>query len=203
MALSFFEIRKKTDLFQSWGLYWVFQISWHIECSTLLALSFRIWNSTAGTASTPLALFVVMLPKSHLTSHSRISGSRWVSHHKTFFSVFFFLFFTIFYFTILYWFCHTSTWIRHGCSRVPNPEPPFHFPPHTISLCHPSAPAPSILYPASNLDLWFVSYMILYMFQCHSPNHPTLSLSHRVQKTVLYICVSFAVLHTGLSLPSF
>ena len=29
------------------------------------------------------------------------------------------------------------------------------------------------------------------------------SLSHRVQKTVLYIGVSFAVLHTGLSLSSF
>ena len=35
------------------------------------------------------------------------------------------------------------------------------------------------------------------------PNHPTLSLSHRVQKTALYIYVSFAVSHTGLSLPSF
>ena len=35
------------------------------------------------------------------------------------------------------------------------------------------------------------------------PNHPTLSLFHRVQKTVLYICVPFAVLLTGLSLPSF
>ena len=29
------------------------------------------------------------------------------------------------------------------------------------------------------------------------------SLSHRVQKTVLYICVSFVVSHTGLLLPSF
>ena len=29
------------------------------------------------------------------------------------------------------------------------------------------------------------------------------SPSPRVQKTVLYICVSFAVLHTGLLLPSF
>ena len=29
-------------------------------------------------------------------------------------------------------------------------------------------------------------------------NYPTLSLSHTVQKTVLYICVSFAVSHTGL-----
>ena len=35
------------------------------------------------------------------------------------------------------------------------------------------------------------------------PNHPTLALSHRVPKTVLYICVSFVVSHTGLLLPSF
>ena len=35
------------------------------------------------------------------------------------------------------------------------------------------------------------------------PNHPTLSLSHRVHKTVLYISVSFAVSYTGLLLPSF
>ena len=34
-------------------------------------------------------------------------------------------------------------------------------------------------------------------------NYPTLSLSHTVQKTVLYICVSFAISHTELSLPSF
>ena len=40
-------------------------------------------------------------------------------------------------------------------------------------------------------------------FNAIFPNHPTLTLSHRVQKTVLYICVSFAVSHTGLSLPSF
>ena len=38
----------------------------------------RIWNGSAGIPSLPLALFVVMLPKAHLTSHSRMSGSRWV-----------------------------------------------------------------------------------------------------------------------------
>ena len=48
----------------------------------------------------------------------------------------FFLIFTLFYFTILYWFCHTLTWIHHGCIWVPNPEPPSHLPPH-ISLDHP------------------------------------------------------------------
>ena len=38
----------------------------------------RILNSSAGIPSPPLALFVVMLPKAHLTSHSTMSGSRWV-----------------------------------------------------------------------------------------------------------------------------
>ena len=54
---------------------------------------------------------------------------------------FFSLTFTIFvkwpiqylYFTILYWFCHTSTWIHHGCTCVPSPELLSHLPPH-----HPS-----------------------------------------------------------------
>ena len=40
-------------------------------------------------------------------------------------------------------------------------------------------------------------------FNAILPNHPTLSLSHRVQKTVLYVSVSFAVSYTGLLLPSF
>ena len=75
------------------------------------------------------------------------------------------LFFIIFfYFTILHWFCHTSTCICHGCTRVPHPETPSYLPPYSIPLGHPSAPAPSFLYPASNLDSRFVSYMILYVF---------------------------------------
>ena len=56
----------------------VFQICWYIECSTFRASSSGIWNSSTGIPSPPLALFVVMLPKAHLTSHSRMSGSRWV-----------------------------------------------------------------------------------------------------------------------------
>ena len=67
----------KTDLFQSCGHCWVFQVCWHIECSTFTASSFRIWNSSAGIPSPPLALFVVMLPKAHLTSHSRMLGWCW------------------------------------------------------------------------------------------------------------------------------
>ena len=94
------------------------------------------------------------------------------------FSSFFLSFvFVFFYFTILYWLCHTSTWIchgwihdsKHGCTRVSHPEPLFHLPPHTVPLGHPSAPDPSILYHASNLDWQSISHMIIYMFQCHSP----------------------------------
>ena len=78
LALTFFGIGKKTDLFQSCGHCWVLQICWHIECSTFTASSFRSWNSPTGIPSPPLALFIVMLPKAHLTSHSRMSGFRWV-----------------------------------------------------------------------------------------------------------------------------
>ena len=67
----------KTEHFQSRGYYWVFHVCWHIECSTFTASSFRIWNSSTGIPSPLLALFVVMLPKAHLTSHSRMSGSKW------------------------------------------------------------------------------------------------------------------------------
>ena len=78
LTLPFFGIGMKTDLFQSCGHCWVFQICWHINCSTFTASSFRIWNSSTGSPSPPLALFIMMLPKAHLTSHSRMSGSRWV-----------------------------------------------------------------------------------------------------------------------------
>ena len=65
---------------------WPFLVLWpllsfpnlHIECSTFTASSFRIWNSSTRIPSPPLALFIVMLSKAHLTSHSRMSGSRWV-----------------------------------------------------------------------------------------------------------------------------
>ena len=107
-----------------------------------------------------------------------------------FICLFIYLFIIIICFTILYWFCHTSTWICHGCTHVPNPEPPSHHPPHTISLGHPSAPAPSILYPASNLDWWFISYMILYMFLCHSPKSTyLLPLSQSPKDCSIHLCL--------------
>ena len=62
LALLLFGSGVKTDLFQSCGHCWVFQICWLIEYSTFTTSSFRIWNSSTGIPSPPLALFVVMLP---------------------------------------------------------------------------------------------------------------------------------------------
>ena len=72
----------KTDPFQSCGHCWVFQIWWHIECSTFTASSFRIWNNSTGIPSPSLALFIVMLSKALSTSRSRMSAlGQWSHHH--------------------------------------------------------------------------------------------------------------------------
>ena len=70
LAFLFFGTGMKAHLFQSCGHCWVFQFCWHIECRTFTALSFRIWNSSTGIPSPPLALFVVMRPKAYLTSQT-------------------------------------------------------------------------------------------------------------------------------------
>ena len=70
-----------------WNENWPFPILWPLlSFPNFLAywvqhansISFRIWNSSTGIPSPPLALFIGMLPKAHLILHSRMSGSRWV-----------------------------------------------------------------------------------------------------------------------------
>ena len=70
-------------------------------------------------------------------------------------------------------FCHTLTWISHGCTCVPHPEPLSHLPPHPIPQGCPSTLAFSTLFHALNLDWSSISHMVIYMFQCYS-----LKLSH-------------------------
>ena len=63
---------------------------------------------------------------------------------------------------------HESTTGLHVFPILNPPPSPYH------PSGHPSAPAPSIQYRALNLDWRFISHMIIYMFQCHSPklSHP-------------------------------
>ena len=74
-------------------------------------------------------------------------------------------------------------------------------PPHPIPLGYPSAPAPNTLYHASNLDWQFVSHMIIYLFQCHSPksSHPLPLLQSPKDCSIhlcLFCCLAYRVIIT-------
>ena len=111
-----------------------------------------------------------------------------------------FLFYYFYYFFLLYNIVLVLPYIDlnplHECTCVTHPEPPSHLPPHPIPLDHPSAPAPSTQYHASNLDWRFVSHMILYMFQCHSPksSHP-LPLPQSPKDCSIHQCLFCCLVH--------
>ena len=94
-------------------------------------------------------------------------------------------------------FCHTLTWVSHGCTCVPHHEPLSH--PSGSSQCT-GLGAPCLMYGTWTGDLF--TYDNIHVSMLFSQIISPLP-SPRVQKTVLYICVSFAVLHIGSSLPSF
>jgi len=94
----------------------------------------------------------------------------------------------------LYWFCHISKWICHRYTCVPHPEPSSLLPPHTIPRGHPSAPAPSIQYCASNLDwpLVFI-YDIIHVSMPFSqiiPPSPSPTESKRLFYTLVSLLLS-------------
>ena len=69
---------------------------------------------------------------------------------------------------------------------------------------HGSPALPQMLYHMSHQGSprrSFILHMVI-SFKAILSNHPTLSFSHCVQKSVLHVCVSFAALHVGLSVLS-
>ena len=106
------------------------------------------------------------------------------------------------YFTILWRFCRRSARSDPGHTRVPS----------ILSPSPASLPNPSLWLsetirfgrPASCITLLLaVSRTVACMFQCCSltSSHPL--LFNWVQKSVLHVCVSFAALPVGSSVPSF
>ena len=101
-----------------------------------------------------------------------------------------FQFYLFIYFTILYWFCHTFTWICRGCTCVPHPETPSHLPSHPIPLGHPSAPAPE--HPVSGMEPGLVihfTYDNIFICTPFSQTIPPLP-SPTESKRLLYTSVS-------------
>ena len=94
-------------------------------------------------------------------------------------------------------FCHTLTWISHGFTCVPHPDPPL--PPPSPS--HPSGSSqctsPEHLSHASNLGWWSVSPLIVYLFQCCSlrTSHPRL-LPRSPKVCSVYLCLFFCFAYT-------
>ena len=75
LELYFFGIGMKTDNFSPVATVEFFKFA-VILSAALYQYGLRILNSSVGIPSSSLALFAVMLPKTHLTSHSRMSGFR-------------------------------------------------------------------------------------------------------------------------------
>ena len=113
--------------------------------------SFRIWNSSAGVPLPLLSLFVIMLPKAHLTSHSRMSGSRWV--------------------TILLWLSRSLRPFLHQFSSVAQLCPTLQ--PHEPQHARPPCPSPT---PGVHPNPW-VGDAIQPSHPLSSPFPPTLNLS--------------------------
>ena len=108
-------------------------------------------------------------------------------------AVFIFFYFFYFYFLtiICSGFCHTLKWNSQGFTCAPHPDPPSHLPLHLLPLGFPIAPGPStcLMHPT-----WAGDPFHPRQYTCFDAvllKHPTLAFSHRVQKTVLYICVFF------------
>ena len=67
--------------FQACGHCWVFQICWHIDCSTFIASSLRIWDNSTGISLLPLLLFIVMLRPTWLHIPGCLVLGEWSHHH--------------------------------------------------------------------------------------------------------------------------
>ena len=128
-----------------------------------------------------LSLKVLVLPSDYLfdklereASHCLKKMCKWVSGSLSASCCFFFFFFII---ILLYNIVLVLPYIDESATGVhvfPILNPSSHLPSHPNPLGYPSAPVPSTLSHASNLDWQFISHMIIYMFQYHSPisSHP-------------------------------
>ena len=118
----------------------------------------------------------------------------------------FFIFLTLFYFLTLQYCIGFAIYQNESTTGIQvfpilNP-PPSSLPIPSLWVVPMHQPqASSFVHQTWTGDSFHIWYYTC--FNAILPNHPTLSLSHRVQKTVLYISVSFAVSYSGSSLPSF
>ena len=117
--------------------------------------------------------------------------------------VFIFYFYIFFKFYFIFSFAKNQNESATGIHVLPilNP-PPSSLPTPSLWVVPVHQPQASSIvhrtWTGNSFHTWYYK-----CFNAILPNLPTLSLSNRVHKTVLYISVSFAASYTGLLLPSF
>ena len=104
-----------------------------------------------------------------------------------------------FYFTILYWFCHTSTCIRRRCTCVPHPELPSHLPPHPSGSSQCTSPKLPVSCFEPGLAIRFL-YDIIHVSMTFSqiiPSRlsPTASKDYSIQLCI-FCCLAYRVVVT-------
>ena len=189
---------------------WIFATPWTAACQAPLSMVFSGKNTGLGCHFFLWGIFLTQGYNPGLQHcrqtlyHLSYQGSHFSPERSTheiykkllsnimhYFFIFIYLFYNFilfFNFTILYWFCHIAKWIHHRYTGVPHPEPsslpvpslwvvPVHQP-QASSIVH-------WTWTGDSFHIWYYTY-----FNAILPNHPTLSYSHRVPKTVLYISVS-------------
>ena len=170
--------------------------------STLEDSGFRLCSPRTTTLHNPGLVESTNMEK----YGTKENGRWWAIYNLHTFSFFFFSFIFISWRLInlqyCSGFCHTLTWISHEFTCVPHPEPPpTSFPIPSLWVIPVHQPWALVSCIQAGLVICFTLddiYVSMLFFQIIPP-----SPSPRVQKSILYICVSFSVLHIGLSLPSF
>ena len=194
---SAYKLNKQGDNIQPWHTSFPILNQSIVPCPVLTVDSWSAYRRQVRWSGIPnlfknFPQFVVI--------HSSKAWCHQQSRSGCFFEFSWFFFFNIHLFNwklITLQYCSGFAIYWHESTMGVHVFPILNPPPCTILLGHPSAPAPSILHRTWTGDSFHIWYYTC--FNAILPNYPTLALSHRVQKTVLYIYVSFAVSHTGLS----
>ena len=115
------------------------------------------WNNTpVGPTLNVCRVSYLNFPKLNLWTLQNKSLPGYINFINSLFFSFIFISWRLITLQYCSGFCHTLTWISHGFTCVPYPDPPSCLPPHPIPLGLPSAPALStcLMHPTWAGDLF-------------------------------------------------
>ena len=96
------------------------------------SISFKKWNNAICSNMDG--------PRGNYTEPNQKKTNIWCHLYMEFFFLFFFISWRLITLQYCSGFCHTLTWISHGYTCIPHPDPPSHIPLHPIPLGLPSVP---------------------------------------------------------------